>query len=152
MIFEFRIHGFHVLWQPIPRSSAILRPPRWESYNPPHAPHEEIRNPKFETSFEFEILDLEFICNLSFGICNFLVLRTRFGLCPFRSSLTKGICSISFPHLTEIFQFGWFPTPPKGGARPAYARRGFPIRTPPDHRFLATPRRLSRPRASFFGL
>src|SRR3989344_3541927 len=54
VIFEFRIHGFHVLWQPIPRSSAILRPPRWESYNPPHAPHEEIRNPKFEIRNKFK--------------------------------------------------------------------------------------------------
>jgi len=34
---------------------------------------------------------------------------------------------------------------------PAFTGGGFPIRTPPDHSFLATPRRLSWPSTSFFG-
>ena len=108
MVFEFRVHGFHVLWRPIPRPSAILRPPLMGVLQPP-------------------------------------ALLRGLGSARFARRLLRASTSISLPHPTKIFQFGWFPARAVTRAHPAYTGWGFPIRTPSDHSFLATPRRLSRP-------
>lgn len=76
--------------------------------------------------------------------------KSGFGLFPFRSSLTQGISVISFPPGTKIFQFPGCPVRFDRTLRYRY-RRGFPIRTSPDQRFLTAPRRFSQPDASFFG-
>ena len=71
---------------------------------------------------------------------------------PVSLATTQGI--ISFPPATEMFQFAGLPPPGLfGSARGdrALPRSGFPIRTSPDQRLLATPRSFSQPATSFIG-
>ena len=55
---------------------------------------------------------------------------------------SSGYLDISVPQLT----------PPINRSNAALTALGYPIRTPPDQSFVAAPRRLSRPCASFFGI
>src|ERR1700745_1014364 len=61
---------------------------------------------------------------------------------------------ISFPPATEMFQFPGLPPPglfdSARGDR-ALPQPGFPIRTSPDRRLLATPRSFTQPATSFIG-
>jgi len=60
----------------------------------------------------------------------------------------------SFPQGTEMFHFPWFAPPTlciQAGVPPLFATEGFPIRTSPDQRLLATPRSFSQPATSFIG-
>ena len=71
---------------------------------------------------------------------------------PVSLATTQGI--ISFPPATEMFQFaGLPPTWPMYSTRGDWAcpQPGFPIRTSPDQRLLATPRSFSQPATSFIG-
>ena len=71
---------------------------------------------------------------------------------PFSLATTRGM--FSFPPATEMFQFAGLPPPglfdSTRGHR-ALPRRGFPIRTSPDQRLLATPRSFTQPATSFIG-
>src|SRR5882672_4496509 len=61
---------------------------------------------------------------------------------------------ISFLPATEMFQFAGLPPPGVfGSARGDWAlpQPGFPIRTSPDQRLLATPRSFTQPATSFIG-
>ena len=71
---------------------------------------------------------------------------------PFSLATTKGM--ISFPPATEMFQFAGLPPPGLFDSTRgdwALPQPGFPIRTSPDQRLLATPRSFSQPATSFIG-
>lgn len=80
-----------------------------------------------------------------------------FRLFRFRSPLLTESLLISFPHLTEMFQFRCLPASHYSDLAVIFTtgsptnRRGFPIRKPPDHRSMAPTRRVSPPYASFLG-
>ncbi len=75
-----------------------------------------------------------------------------FRLVPFRSPLLRESRLISFPRVTEMFQFtrlassGLCIHPRMTGSIPP----GFPIRAPPDQRLRAAPRSFSQLITSFF--
>ena len=57
---------------------------------------------------------------------------------------------VSFPQVTEMFQFTWCRLPPINREDILILiRMGFPIRIPPDQSLFATPRGLSQLTASF---
>ena len=71
---------------------------------------------------------------------------------PFSLATTQGM--FSFPPATEMFQFAGLPPPGLFDSTRgdwALPQPGFPIRTSPDQRLLATPRSFSQPAASFIG-
>src|SRR5215212_323277 len=71
---------------------------------------------------------------------------------PVSLATTQGI--ISFPPATEMFQFAGLPLPGLfDSTRSDWAlpQPGFPIRTSPDQRLLATPRSFTQPATSFIG-
>ena len=71
---------------------------------------------------------------------------------PFSLATTKGM--ISFPPATEMFQFAGLPPPGLFDSTRgdwALPQPGFPIRTSPDQRLLATPRSFTQPATSFIG-
>src|SRR3954471_18648541 len=71
---------------------------------------------------------------------------------PVSLATTQGM--FSFPPATEMFQFAGLPPPglfdSTRGDR-ALPQPGFPIRTSPDQRLLATPRSFTQPATSFIG-
>ena len=85
-------------------------------------------------------------------------LATGFRLFRFRSPLLTESLLISFPHPTEMFQFGWCPIcyylPPCGGSLQHITPCGVDcsIRKPSDRGSMAPPRRVSPPYASFLGM
>jgi hypothetical protein len=77
--------------------------------------------------------------------------RSRFGLFPVRSSLTKGIsCDLFSSRYLDISVPQVFLLRSKSVDSILFGMEGYPIRTPPDRSFLTAPRRLSRSSASFF--
>ena len=71
---------------------------------------------------------------------------------PFSLATTQGM--ISFPPATEMFQFAGLPPPGLFDSTRgdwALPQPGFPIRTSPDQRLLATPRSFTQPATSFIG-
>ena len=71
---------------------------------------------------------------------------------PVSLATTQGM--FSFPPATEMFQFAGLPPPglfDSARGHRALPRWGFPIRTSPDQRLLATPRSFSQPATSFIG-
>ena len=71
---------------------------------------------------------------------------------PVSLATTQGI--LSFPPATEMFQFAGLPPPGLFDSTRgdwALPQPGFPIRTSPDQRLLATPRSFTQPATSFIG-
>ena len=91
--------------------------------------------------------------------CNFLCLRREFRLFRFRSPLLTESLMIYFPGATWMFRFTPCPTNPYIKPCGSIFKIGYPdkigmdcsIRKPPDQRFVAPPRRVSPPYASFLG-
>ncbi|KKU87615.1 MAG: hypothetical protein UY16_C0022G0015 [Candidatus Gottesmanbacteria bacterium GW2011_GWA2_47_9] len=86
-------------------------------------------------------------------------LAPEFGLFRFRSPLLTESLLISFPHLTEMFQFRWCPAHRYVNLSIAFTMDSpdmigvdFSIRKPPDKWSMAPPRRVSPPYASFLGM
>ena len=84
---------------------------------------------------------------------------TGFGLFRFRSPLLTESRLISFPHLTEMFQFRWCPAHRYVDLSIAFTMDfpdmigdDFSIRKPPDKWSMAPTRRVSPPYASFLGM
>lgn len=73
-----------------------------------------------------------------------------FRLFPFRSPLLRESRLLSFPRVTEMFQFARFPSrfARDDAALPA---PGFPIRKSPDHSLQTAPRGFSQSATSFIG-
>lgn len=77
--------------------------------------------------------------------------KSRFGLFPVRSSLTKGIsCDFFSSGYLDISVPRVILLRSKNGNAILFGMASYLIRTPPDRSFLAAPRRLSRSSASFF--
>ena len=71
---------------------------------------------------------------------------------PVSLATTQGM--FSFPPATEMFQFAGLPPPGLFDSTRgdwALPQPGFPIRTSPDQRLLATPRSFTQPATSFIG-
>src|SRR5689334_11340411 len=69
-------------------------------------------------------------------------------------SLATTQAMISFPPATEMFQLAGLPPPGLFASTRgdwALPQPGFPIRTSPDQRLLATPRSFTQPATSFIG-
>ena len=86
-------------------------------------------------------------------------LAPEFGLFRFRSPLLTESLLISFPHLTEMFQFRWCPAHRYVNLSIAFTMDSpdmigvdFSIRKPPDKWSMAPPRRVSPPYTSFLGM
>jgi hypothetical protein len=120
--FSFRVRAFHPLWKTIPDLSA-----------------------RKNTS--------NIACPAT------LTIADEFRLFRFRSPLLTESLMIYFPGATKMFQFTPYPA-----KRYIHSLRniiscladqqswpGYPIRKPPDQRFMAPPRRVSPPYASFLG-
>ncbi len=78
----------------------------------------------------------------------------RFGLFPFRSPLLRESQLLSFPRVTEMFQFTRFPPPAlcvQAGVTPHDGCRVSPFGYPRIEAWSAAPRGFSQPPTSFFG-
>jgi hypothetical protein len=78
----------------------------------------------------------------------------RFGLIPFRSPLLRESLLLSFPRVTEMFQFTQFPLPAlciQTGVTPHDGCRVSPFGHPRIYAWSAAPRGFSQPPTSFIG-
>ena len=78
----------------------------------------------------------------------------RFRLFPFRSPLLRESLLLSFPRVTEMFQFTRFPLPAlcvQAGVTPHDGCRVSPFGHPRIEAWSAAPRGFSQPPTSFFG-
>ena len=78
----------------------------------------------------------------------------RFGLIPFRSPLLRESLLLSFPRVTEMFQFTQFPLPAlcvQTGVTPHDGCRVSPFGHPRINAWSAAPRGFSQPPTSFIG-
>ena len=78
----------------------------------------------------------------------------RFGLIPFRSPLLRESLLLSFPRVTEMFQFTQFPLPAlcvQTGVTPHDGCRVSPFGHPRIDAWSAAPRGFSQPPTSFIG-
>ena len=78
----------------------------------------------------------------------------RFRLIPFRSPLLRELLLLSFPRVTEMFQFTQFPLPAlcvQAGVTPHYGCRVSPFGHPRVVARSAAHRGFSQPPTSFFG-